>query len=154
MGMSMANQSTNSCWRRHWGTNMETRKTYGILSSDDTMEFKTLSVAARRARLEASNLLRTSSCDIACSGVTSYGSLLQDKIQLGVMLSVDLMEHFVALTTQVTFLAHLAHEWFMTLITGFNIQMWQEMNTTSPLTWPLRWRSPPGWPRLCIYPQG
>lgn len=61
---------------------METRKTYGILSSDDTMEFKTLSVAARRARLEASNLLRTSACDIACSGVTSYGSLLQDRIQL------------------------------------------------------------------------
>lgn len=89
---------------------METRKTYGILSSDDTMEFKTLSVAARMARLEASNLLRTSLCDIACSGVTSYGSLLQDRIQLWVMLSVDIMDHFVALTAQVTFLAHLAHE--------------------------------------------
>lgn len=53
------------------GANKEDGETYGIVSSDDTMEFKTLSVAARRARLEASNLLRTSSCDIACSGVTS-----------------------------------------------------------------------------------
>lgn len=35
------------------------------------MEFKTLSVADRSARLDASSLLRTSSCDMACSGVTS-----------------------------------------------------------------------------------
>lgn len=48
-----------------------TLNTYGILSSEDTIEFKTLSVADRSARLEASNLLRTSSCDMACSGVTS-----------------------------------------------------------------------------------
>lgn len=41
-----------------------------MFSSDDKMEFKTLSVAERSAALEASNLLRTSSCDIACSGVT------------------------------------------------------------------------------------
>lgn len=46
-------------------------QTYGILSSEDTMEFKTLSVAVRSARLEASSLLRTSSWDMACSGVTS-----------------------------------------------------------------------------------
>lgn len=41
------------------------------------MEFNILSVADRRATLEACSLLRTSLWDMACSGVTSYGSLLK-----------------------------------------------------------------------------
>ncbi len=50
---------------------------YGMVSSDDMIEPSTLSVTIRSSWLEDSSLALTSLCDRACSGVTSYGSLLE-----------------------------------------------------------------------------
>ena len=51
--------------------------THGSLSTDCTMEFKNVSVAAVRLFMAASILAFTSGCLMACSGSTSYGNLLK-----------------------------------------------------------------------------
>lgn len=96
-----------------------------MFSSEDKIEFKTLSVAERSAALEASNLLRTSSCDIACSGVTLYGSLLRGK------------------NTSVYILCDVR-----ALLTG------RQLHPIFHCTWLLRWTFPAGWPRSCTRPLG
>lgn len=58
---------------------MTRKHTYGILSTEPTMADRNLSVTDRMFLMEESSLVLTSSCDIACSGVTSYGSLLDGK---------------------------------------------------------------------------
>ncbi len=55
----------------------ESLRSYGMVSSDDMIEPSTLSVTVQSSWLEDSSLALTSSCDRACSGVTSYGSLLE-----------------------------------------------------------------------------
>lgn len=51
--------------------------TYGILSTDCTIELRNLSVADIRDLTDIDILSRTSGCFKACSGSTSYGSLLK-----------------------------------------------------------------------------
>ena len=56
--------------------------THGSLSTDCTMEFKNVSVAAVRLFMAASILVFTSGCLRACSGSTSYGNLLNNTVKL------------------------------------------------------------------------
>ena len=72
LGKAVKNKAKKE--RKHGNCDLDTKTepvTYGMLSSEETMEASTLSVAARRAWLEASSRLRTSSWAMACSGVTS-----------------------------------------------------------------------------------
>lgn len=79
------------------------QRTYGILSTETTMADRNLSVMVFMFLMEASSLVLTSWWLMACSGVTSYGSLLQStgRGQSGVRIPVVPLE-------PTSFPAHLA----------------------------------------------